>query len=223
MRRVVLPELLDDDRGTPAEVAAGLGDLRMVNRRFGGASASTSLLRRVARARGLKQLTLLDVGGASGDVARAAQRALAEEGIELRATILDRARSHLEGSFPCVLGDALALPFSDNGFDVVHCSLFLHHLEPDAIARFAAEALRVARVAFVANDLRRHRAHLALVYAGMPLYRSRLTRHDAPVSIRRSYTEEEMKQILQPVPAGRVDITRHYLFRMGIVAWKAPC
>ena len=79
----------------------------------------------------------------------------------------------------------------------------------------------MTRVAFVVNDLRRHAMHLALVYSGMPwLYRSRLTRHDGPVSVRRSYTEEEMSEILKRTPAARVEITRHYLFRMGVVAWK---
>src|SRR5947199_5866128 len=34
------------------------------------------------------------------------------------------------------------------------------------------------------NDLVRSWLHLAFVYTGMPLYRSRLTRHDAPASVR---------------------------------------
>ena len=221
MRRTVQPELLDSDAGTAAEVAAGLADLRMVNRRFGGSSTTSALLLRVCRERDLKCVSLLDVGGASGDVAESAARSLGDNGIKLRTTILDRSRSHLDGRFPAVVGDALALPIADSSFDVVGCSLFLHHLEPETIRQFAAEALRVARVAFVANDLRRHPLHLALVYAGMPLYRSRLTRNDAPVSIRRSYTVVEMMDILRQTRAARVEISRHYLFRMGIVAWKA--
>ena len=62
--------------------------------------------------------------------------------------------------------------------------------------------------------------HLALVYAGMPLYNSRITRHDAPASVRQSYTPDEMKAMLRKTPAACVEIARHYLYRMGVIAWK---
>ena len=42
MRRVVVPELLDSDAGTPREVEGSLADLRMVNRFFGGAAPRVS-------------------------------------------------------------------------------------------------------------------------------------------------------------------------------------
>ena len=119
------------------------------------------------------------------------------------------------------MGDALALPFCDKSFDLVACSTFVHHLEPEEIVRFANEALRVARVAVLINDLRRHWLHLGLVYAGFPLFHSRLTRHDAPVSVRRSYTPEELLEILSKSSAVRIEISRHYLFRMGAILWMA--
>jgi hypothetical protein len=58
------------------------------------------------------------------------------------------------------------------------------------------------------------------VYAGLPLYRSRLTRHDAPASVRQAYTPEEMQVLLEQTRASRTEIHRHYLFRMGVIAWK---
>ena len=48
-------------------------------------------------------------------------------------------------------------PWPDGSFDVVHCSLLVHHLEPrDAIA-FLREAGRVARLGVIVNDLVRAR------------------------------------------------------------------
>ena len=82
------------------------------------------------------------------------------------------------------------------------------------------ESLRVARVAALVNDLRRSPAHLALTYAGFALYRSRLTRHDAPASVRRAYTPEEVRELLQATRADSVEMSNHYLFRMGAIAWK---
>lgn len=219
MRRTVIPELLDSDTGTPAEIEAQLADLRLINRRFGGTSTMTALLRRVARKSGRRELSLLDVAGASGDVARGTKQQLAREGIELSAVVSDRSPAHLGDGLPVVAADALALPFADGTFDVVGCSLFAHHLEPEEVTRFVREALRVARVAVVVNDLRRSAIHLAAVYSGFPLF-SKMSRHDAVASVRRAYTTDEMRAML--AHSGRpVEVFDSYFFRMGAIVWKA--
>ena len=93
----------------------------------------------------------------------------------------------------------------------------------------ANEALRVSRIAVLINDLIRHPLHLALVYAGWPLMRSYVSRVDGVASVRRAYVPEEMRKILANVPLDRkandhfnrkIDISRHYLFRMGVILWK---
>jgi ubiquinone/menaquinone biosynthesis C-methylase UbiE len=223
MKRVVVAELLDTDAGTPREVATSLADLRMFNSWFGGVHTMSSLLRRVAQQRGLKKLSWVDVAGGEGYVATRTQRSLARSGITSEPVILDRAPSHLSKIHPGVCGDALALPFRDNSFDAVGCSLFLHHLEPEEIVRFAREGLRVARHAFLIHDLQRHPMHLALGYLGMPLYRSRITRHDALASVRRAYTVEEVGKMLAPVTSPEnIEIRKFFLFRMGVIVWKQP-
>ena len=223
MKRVVVAELLDTDAGTPREVEGSLKDLRMFNSWFGGVHTMASLLRRVARQCGLKEISWVDVAGGEGYVATRTQKSLARSGIASRPVILDRAATHLSTRHPGVCGDALALPFRDNSFDAVGCSLFLHHLEPAEIVRFAREGLRVARHAFLIHDLQRHPVHLALGYLGMPLYRSRITRHDALASVRRAYTVEEVRKMLAPVAAGdNIEIDTFYLFRMGVIVWKQP-
>jgi ubiquinone/menaquinone biosynthesis C-methylase UbiE len=223
MKRVVVEELLDSDAGTPAEVAGSLKDLRMFNSLFGGVHTMASLLRRVAQRRGLKEISWVDVAGGEGYVATRTQKSLARSGIISRPVILDRAPTHLGNTHPAVCGDALALPFRDNSFDAVGCSLFLHHLEPDEIVRFAQEGLRVARHAFLVQDLQRHPLHLGLSYLGAPLYRSRITRHDAPASVGRAYTVEELREILSRVVlVENIEIKKFFLFRMGVIVWKQP-
>jgi Methyltransferase domain len=223
MKRVVVPELLDTDAGTPREVETSLLDLRSFNRWLGGIRVMSSLLLRVARQRGLKELSWVDVGGSEGYVATLTQKSLVRSGTILKPVIMDRAATHLGRLYPGVCGDAMALPFGDNTFDTVGCSLFLHHLEPEQIVHFSREGLRVARHAFLIHDLRRHPLHLVLSYLGVPLYRSRLTRHDAPASVRRAYTVEEIRDILAPVTAtANIEIGKFFLFRMGVIVWKQP-
>ena len=57
-------------------------------------------------------------------------------------------------------GEGTVTAVRDVSFDLVTCSLFFHHLEPPEIQQFTREAMRVARVAFLVNDLRRSWAHL---------------------------------------------------------------
>jgi ubiquinone/menaquinone biosynthesis C-methylase UbiE len=222
MKRVVIPEMLDSDAGTPGEVAGSLRDLRMFNRWFGGVRTMSKLLRLVAKQTQLKELSWLDVAGGAGDLATLTEQSLAESGTTLRPVVLDRAPTHMGNIHPAVCGDALALPFRDNSFDVVGSSLFVHHLEPEEILRLAGEALRVARSAFLIHDLMRDPLHLTLSYLGFPLYQSRITRHDAPASVRRAYTVAEIKEILGKTYGGKIEIRTFFLFRMGVIVWKRP-
>lgn len=220
MQRVVTPELLDTDAGTPGEIAASLRDLGRVHRWFGGVSTTEALVRRVADRTGKRELSLLDVAAGSGELPNAVRERLAQQGVTLNVTLLDRAHTHLNGAANAVIGDALAMPFEEGSFDLVSSALFVHHLEPPEVVRFINEALRVARVAVLINDLQRKWLHLAAVYAGFLFFRSRLTRHDAPASVRRAYTSAELAAMLQKTRAARVEISSHYLFRIGAIVWK---
>jgi len=221
MRRELLSELFDEDLGTPAELTSSLSDLRLINQLFGGTRTTVNLLKRVLAEGGGRELSLLEVGAAAGDLPLSAQRLLAGTGTALRVVLLDRMWSHLNScSAVAVCGDGLQLPFRDSVFDVVSCALFAHHLEPEELRHFVLEGLRVCRRALLINDLIRSWLHLWLVYAGLPLFRSRLTRHDAPASVRRAYTLEEIRRMLQDLPGVRIEISKHYLYRVGVLVWK---
>ena len=203
MQRVNTQEILDSDACPPVEVEASLRDLCRINRWFGGVATTRSLIERVTSATGLRRFTVLEVAAGFGEVSKIAGRQLAQKGITLDVTDLDRVQTHLLRGNRAVVADAVALPFQDSSFDLVSCSLFAHHLEPDELARFTREALRVSRCAVLINDLVRHPLHVALVYAGFPLMRSYVSRLDGVASVRRAYTPDEMRRILSAGDAGR--------------------
>lgn len=221
MERVPTAELLDSDSGTPEQIAASLRDLQHINSWFGGISTTQSMVERVSEHTGQKRISLLEVAAGSGDVPASVGRRLRRRSIHINTVLLDRAATHLDSQRPAVVGDALALPFKDGSFDVVSCSLFAHHLPPEKVVLFVEEGLRVCRTATLINDLIRHPLHLSLIYAGLPLFRSHITRHDSIASVKQAYTVQEMRDMLNKTSAARVEITRHYLFRMGAIVWKA--
>jgi hypothetical protein len=222
MRRVNIPEILDSDSCPAGEIAASLRDMSRINRWFGGIATTRALIERVASATGNKRFTMLEVAAGFGEVPRIAAQQLARQGITLDVTYLDRLQSHLLPGNRAIVADALALPFADDSFDLVSCSLFAHHLGPAELARFAKEALRVSRCAILINDLRRHPLHLAFVYAGFLLMRSYVSRVDGVASVRRAYVPAELRQILSAgvKPGTRIEVSRHFLFRMGVIVRK---
>ena len=219
MRRHPTEELLDTDQGTASEVAGSLRDLRWFNQWFGGISTAVRLVQTAAGEE--HRLSVLDIAAGDGFIPKALQEHLPH--LKLDLTLLDRAPSHLRtnGNTHSVCADALALPFQPAAFDLVSCSLFVHHLSPEKVVFFVRDALRVCRIAVLIHDLIRHPLHLAFAYAGVPLYRSRLTRHDAPASVRQAYKVDEMHSMLEKAGAARVEIFQKYFFRMGAIAWKA--
>ena len=222
MQRVVTPELLDEDLGTPEEIRDTLRDLRGFNENFGGFRSIACLLKKVTSRNRLQSLSFLDVAGGTGDVAESARLTLGKEGLVVKATVLDRAVSHMRNGagLEKVAGDALELPFRSESFDVVGCNLFCHHLEPAEVVRFFNEALRVAKCAVIVSDLRRNLFHWFVAYAGRITYRSRLTRNDAPASVRRAYTPAEISALAKKTSAASFEIYQHYFQRLGLILWK---
>lgn len=222
MKRRPTLELLDIDSGSPREVADSLRDLRWFNRWFGGIATTRKMFDLVNQRTSASRFSVLEIAAGEGYIPDVLRREFAQRGLELDFTLLDRAATHLpsNGSLGKVCGDALKLPFRDSSFDLVSCSLFVHHLAPDDVVEYLREALRVSRTAVLIHDLIRHPLHLAMAYAGLPLYRSRITRNDAPASVLQAYTIGEMKEFLRAAGAKEIEIHKGYLFRMGAIAWK---
>src|SRR5512140_959236 len=121
MKRRPTRELLDDDLGTPSEIAASLQDLRWFNRWFGGVSTARRMFETTSRRSGRTRFAVLDVASGDGYVLRRIASDLGREGIQLDVTLLDRSAAHFpaNGWMKKVSADALKLPFMDSSFDLV--------------------------------------------------------------------------------------------------------
>ena len=227
--RKAAPEWLDEDRGSPAEVASALRSIGFVNRWFGGARVHRSLLEQAAAGR--QELAVLEVaaGRATALASAACAMARAQRRTRLSFTLLDRQASHLPADWPPQLaaphmlqGDALAIPLPDKSVDIVISSLFVHHLAPHQVTRFLEEAVRVARVAVMINDLERTRVHYALARLFSLVDPSRLSRHDGPVSVRQAYTARELAGFLAATGCCGT-VRQRPLFRLAATLWvQAP-
>ncbi len=223
------------DRPTPEhDRAASLADVERLNAWFGGHALT---LRHVARA--LRRLPpdrparILDVGAGGGYLAirlarwaRRARRPLHVVALDHDADSARHARAatarYPEISIVC--GDAAALPVRAAGVDLVVSSLTLHHLGRGAAVAGLAEMTRAGRLGFIVNDLWRARLGLALVWlATRLLARHPISRHDGPLSVRRSYSPDEIRSLAVLARVPRLEVRRYpWLARVLAVGTPAP-
>jgi ubiquinone/menaquinone biosynthesis C-methylase UbiE len=207
-RRTDAVELLDGPLDDPAALAGNLRDLGRINRRLGGVSLSAGAIEALAAHR--DELTLLDVGTGGADIplalierARARGRRLRVVGVDSRPEILSaavRGRPEIATTDGLELhvGDGRKLGYLDRSFDLAHASLVLHHLDPEDAIAMLREMRRVARLGVVVNDLERGRlGWIGAWLIGHLLTGNPLTRHDAPLSVRRAYRATEMATMLR--------------------------
>jgi hypothetical protein len=223
------PELLDGTVDDPAELAENFRDIQRVNRLLGGTSTVLRhlppLLDAVPAGR---PATILDLATGAADIPIAIARWAERRGRPVRIVasdvsdaILDLARKNTAGHPAIELArhDARAIPLPDASVDIAVCSLSLHHFPPDEATQVLREMHRIAGTGFILNDLRRSRpGWLAAWVAAHLTTRNRLTRNDAPLSVLRAYTPDELNGLLADAGVEGARITAHPWFRMAAVA-----
>ncbi len=198
---------MDDIAGIGGEeLARTLRELRVINRRLGGTRTTTRALDDLARRSGLagpRTVTVLDVGGGSGDAAPAILAWGRSRGLDVCVTVADvhpeTAAAAGERLHDVPAAQAVCVDLFDvetDAFDVVHAALFLHHFDGPEAARALAAMARIARVGVVVNDLHRHPLPWALIrWLTAAFSRNRLIRADAPHSVARAFTAADWRRL----------------------------
>ena len=221
-------ELLDAETHDPNELAANFRDIQRVNRLLGGTSA---ILRHlpdlIANLPPERLITILDLATGAADIPLAISKWARKRNLDLQIVASDCAEEILALAQTQVAGhpaislakyDARDVPLPDNAFDIVLCSLSLHHFQPDDAAQVLREMDRLARTGFILNDLRRSRlGYAAASVAAHLTTRNRLTRNDAPLSVLRAYTPAELADLLHRAGIHHAAISTNPWFRMAAV------
>jgi Methyltransferase domain len=220
-----LPVAFDD-------MACCMTDIARVNGLFGGRMVTMIHVKRLLAALPADHLiTVLDVGTGAGDIPRALVRWARGEGRRIRVFALDRdadtlkiaakiVRAYPEIAF--LRGDALSLPIRPGSVDLTISAMTLHHLEPDAGVRYLAEMDAAARVGMIVNDLVRSRiAHAVVWLITRFITRSAISRHDGPLSVKRSYTPHEVSGLCEKAGVRDASVVHHWpYFRFCAVRTK---
>ena len=220
--RATEPEYFDSPARTSDEIADGYRELARANRLFFSDDPYTRLLWRWFGAERSRQLSILDIGAGDGWLGARMEKFAVRQGWDWRVTNMDLnpVALQLSPARDNVAGSALALPFTDNSFDIVIASQMTHHLAgDDEVIQHFREAWRVARYGVFITDMTRGTFFYAMIWVStLALRLSPKMRADGLLSVKRSWTREEIAVLAER--AGLNATVKPYFGSRWIVAAK---
>ena len=193
------PELMDRPQPVSAELEADLRNLASLNRWFGGHRLLRTFLRPWLGEK--RSYRVLDLATGGGDLPRFMAQWGRARAIDLQIDAVDANPSTLEiarrwsAGFPEITylrGNVLTFE-SPHTYDLVTCSLALHHFSEDHAILLLRNCRALSHRFVLAADLERRRlALLGIHFLTTFLYRAPMTRADAITSIHRAFSYREM-------------------------------
>ena len=194
------PELMDRPNASPAELAAALKSLRGLNRYFGSYRVASHFLDRWIK-RG-DRLRVVDLATGSADIPRLVADHARSVGAEVEIVAVDfqpatvEMARRLSSGYPeitCECADALTFS-PPEPFDLVICSLALHHFSNEDAVRLLRRCRELSRRYVLVSDLRRgFLAAIGVYLLTALIFRDRMTRKDGRISAQRSFSLGELR------------------------------
>ncbi|MGI9471257.1 MAG: methyltransferase domain-containing protein [Rubripirellula sp.] len=214
------PEMMDDPELPREEHLHALAGLRNLNIVSGVSAATYSHLRRYSKAQSGRPLNVLDVASGGGDIPIAWAKRAKRDGWDLQLTLIDLRSVAVEQqqqsakaagvNLLSLQQDCLNGPLP-TGFDVVTCTLFMHHLDDSQAFRLLQSMQQATDQALLVCDLERSRFNLGVVSMASHLVtRSKVVHNDAALSVRAAYTIAEFEKLAKSALARPVRVQRAF-------------
>ena len=225
-------ELMDQtelDQKEHLDALRGLGRVNVVS---GSASILWKPIAALARGRGQENpIRVLDVACGGGDLAIALTKKARTSGLDIQFAGCDRSMQVIEFARSQAKSENLTIDFFQKDaladllppeYDIILCTLFLHHLEPGDATRLLRNFRDRARQLVLVDDLIRSRLGYLLAYIGCRLLsRSRIVHYDGPVSVQGAYTVSEVVGLASAADMTDCTIQRHWPQRF-LLTWRRP-
>jgi len=219
------PEVMDDPSLDAQSHRNALRGLSRVARISGTVGSFWSHI----RPRATKPLRVLDVACGGGDLVIGLTKSAAKERLPIEVVGCDISRVALEFAREQAIGtSATFFPLDifrepiPTGFDVVTCSLFLHHLDDETVVTLLRNIRESGVSLFLASDLRRGRfAYLLTWVMTRILSRSEIVHIDGPLSVKAAFTLPEMRTIADAAGLSSATIRPIWPFRF-LLKWEHP-
>lgn len=228
-RRSTREEIMDDLRCSGKVVDQTLRELEFINKWLGGnqvtISALDSLLPKEKRSGG--EISIADLGCGGGDMLRHIRLWANARGIRVRLTGIDAnphiiafAQANISdlGEVKLISEDIFSEAFRTMKFDIVAGTLFFHHFSHSQLVTFFTALRGQVSKGIIINDIHRHPlAYYSIKLLTAIFSRSPMVRYDAPLSVLRAFTHDELALILQEAGYENFSIRWKWAFRWQVI------
>ena len=211
--------MMDDFSIRDERIDNALHELKIINKYLGGISTTKSALKYFLDSPS-EELNVLDIGSGSSDNLIAAR----EKYPLIKIISVDknlRVLSNENNRLIKINSDAFILPFKDNSCDIIHTALFFHHFTDEQLNKLMKEFLRISRKGIIINDLQRsYFALIGIKILTILFSKSEMVKNDAPISVKRGFTKQEILKLLSDVSLTNFVIKKKWAFRWMVVIKK---
>jgi len=202
-------EIMDDFTMEGVLFRDTLDKLEIINRFLGGNSVTINGLKNLLKNQSKnKTITIVDLGCGNGDILRDVAKFGRKNnysfnliGIDANLAAIEYAKElskeYSELSFKTL--DILSEDFKKQSYDVVLCTLFLHHFKNEELISFLKTTTNKATIGVVVNDLHRHKLAYYLFKLIGFFIKNKMVRQDGLTSVLRAFKRKDLENIAKEI------------------------
>ncbi|TDO73190.1 methyltransferase family protein [Flavobacterium chryseum] len=217
-------EIMDDFSLQGEELRAALDQIASINQLLGGNRVTLNGIKKLLKKSDRrKTITIVDIGCGNGDILRMLAKFGQKNNLNFKfigvdandftinyARTLSKEYSNIE--YRCV--DIFSEDFKTIQYDIVLCTLTLHHFTNEQILNIISTFNNNAQIGVVINDLHRSKlAYLLFQLICVTFNLSRMSREDGLVSILRGFRKNELEGFSQKLNLKNYSINWKWAFR----------
>jgi 2-polyprenyl-3-methyl-5-hydroxy-6-metoxy-1,4-benzoquinol methylase len=228
--RTEAEEIMDDFELQGSELLEALDKIAAINQLLGGNTLTLQGVQKLLQNNTTDKFVIVDVGCGNGDMLRtlanfANQNKLNFEliGVDANSFTIDYAKK-LSVNYPTIsylCEDIFGESFSELKYDIVLCTLTLHHFKNKQIDYLINLFSNQSRLGIVINDLHRSKIAYRLFQLVCFVFRlNTMSRNDGLISILRGFKKEELTEFSKKINALKQTIQWKWAFRYQWIIWK---
>jgi 2-polyprenyl-3-methyl-5-hydroxy-6-metoxy-1,4-benzoquinol methylase len=202
-------EIMDDFTMEGILIRDTLDKIEIINRFLGGNTVTIKGLKNLIKNQSKnKTITIVDLGCGNGDILRDVAKFGRKNnysfkliGIDANLAAINYAKElskeYSELSFKTI--DILSEDFKKESYDIVLCTLFLHHFKNEELISFLKTTIEKATIGVVVNDLHRHKLAYYLFKLIGFFIKNKMVRQDGLTSVLRAFKRKDLENISKKI------------------------
>ena len=218
-------EMLDDAIIPKKDLFQNLKELDIINSWLGGYNITFDALKKLIKED--KEYCIVDIGSGGGDTlkhiykwAKSKNHLLKLVGIDLKDDCIEYSKLNQPNTNLKFICDDYKNIFNhETKVDIIHASLFCHHLSNDEIISLINFALQKKSTLLI-NDLERNPiAYYSIMMLTKLFSKSYLVKNDAPLSVLRGFKKQEWLALIMQTDAKNYSVKSKWAFRHEIIIY----